>query len=192
MALHIPKYYTRVNSMPNDPEGSQPYMTQTETAGIFIMLFPAPSENSMPYDNAQAVSNGIHAALGEGQGLIEVEAGTTGKGRRYIYSIVKTHKQPVGVQYTLTMHVEYASHTECVQGFFDEINTTGLRDNTVLAMYMNETGGDMTGWFRDPYDPEYKHGLLMNASEEKDFDKHFPAHPLSMARELVAYICEKN
>ncbi len=192
MALHIPKYYTRVNSMPNDPEGSEPYMTQTDTAGIFVMLFPAPAQSSMPYGNAQAVIDGIHGALGEDQGLVDVEIGETGKGRRYIYSIVKTLKKPSGVQYTLTMHVEYANHTECVQDFFDEINVTGQRDNAVLAMYLNENNGDMEGWFCDPYDPEYKKGVLMNTSEQKEFDTHFPGHPLTMARELVAYICEKN
>ena len=178
--------------MPDDPEGSEPYMAQTDTAGIFVMLFPIPAQNSMPYDNAQAVIDGIHSALGEDQGLIEVDTGETGKGRRYIYSIVKTLKQPSGVQYTLTMHVEYANHTECVQGFFDEINTTGLRDSAVLSSFLGESGGDMTGWFCDPYDPEYKKGVPMNASEQKELDTHFPDHPLSKARELIRYICEKN
>ena len=32
-SVSIPKYYQRVDSMPDDPEGSLPYMVQTENAG---------------------------------------------------------------------------------------------------------------------------------------------------------------
>lgn len=48
------------------------------------------------------------------------------------------------------------------------------------------------GWFKDPYDPDWKMGFLMNTSENRMFDDAFPEHPLSMLRSLVSFIADNN
>lgn len=181
--------------MPEDPKGSISLMAQSDNAICLVALQTLSPEDAMPFDNPQSVIDGIHECLGEEQGLIEVEAGGEG-GSRYIYSIVKTLKNPntpEGVQYTLTLDKECEASMVHAQGFFDEQGTTGLRDTMVFQMLASSNGFDETGatWAQDPYDPTSKRGLLMNQSERPDFDGLFPGHPLSMAREFAKAISER-
>lgn len=125
------------------------------------------------------------------QGLIEVKSGEA-SGNAFIYSIVKTLKEEIpGVQYTLMLDKQCDDEIVRVQGFFDEIGTTGMRDNLVFALFEpdEELEQRMTDWVCDPYDPSYAHGKPMNMSEQESFDEQFPGHPLSMCRELVRAIC---
>ena len=79
---------------------------------------------------------------------------------------------------------------------------TGQRDSIgimLLMKYKEQSGqpADMTDimnneWFRDPYDPEYRKGFLMNQSEKAELDSLFPEHPLSVARALIRYVVENN
>ena len=191
--VSVPDYFQQVDSTPEDPEESIPLMAQSESAVCLVALQPLSPEDAMPFDNSESVIEGIHECLDEEQGLIEVEAG--GKvGSRYVYSIVKTLKNPnvpEGVQYTLTLDREYGDKIIHAQGFFDEQGITGMRDSMVFAMFKPESDLEerMSEWTFDPYDPEYKHGHLMNQSELIGFDEHFPAHPLSMAREFARVMC---
>ena len=82
-----------------------------------------------------------------------------------------------------------------VQGFFEENGATGVRDSTVYEMCRRDgTVGDaedpFRDWAKDPYDPEYTKGALMNLSEQEKYDEMFPDFPLSMCRELVRSILE--
>lgn len=186
----VPSYYQQVESMPEDPEGSIPLMAQSDNAVCFVMLQEIARDEAMPFDDPQSVIDGIHECLREEQGLIEVEAGGQ-DGDRYIYSIVKTLKNPdipEGVQYALTLDKECDNGVVHAQGFFDEQGTTGLRDTMIFQMLASENGFDETSaaWTRDPYDPTYERGLLMNQSEGAVFDRMFASHPLSMAREFVS------
>ena len=81
-----------------------------------------------------------------------------------------------------------------LQGFFEEIGTTGMRDSLVFAALQNEgkIADDLNGWMQDPYDSSYEKGVRMNLSEKKEMDESFPEHPLSMARSLVQFINENN
>ena len=47
-------------------------------------------------------------------------------------------------------------------------------------------------WMEDPYNKEFKKGVLMNKSEAKSFDKLFPNHPLTKCRELLEFIKDNN
>ena len=118
----------------------------------------------------------------------------TSSGRKLIYSIIKTLKEPVGVQYTLYLNIDLDDNAVSLQGFFDETGTTGMRDTYIFEMMMQEgkVSPDMSGWMCDPYDKDYKNGVLMNLSEQLQFDQVFPEHPLSIARQLVYYIRENN
>ena len=193
----MPSWFRKMNSMPEDPPYSKAYGYETPEAGCFVMTQPVSTEYAMPYDHPQMVIDGIHRDLGENQGLIEVEGGMTGSGRRYLYSIVKTLNQPSGVQYCTTMHIEFPDCAVQVQGFFDELGTTGVRDSLVYVLLSQDgvvkaTDDGLEGWSADPYDAAYKHGVCMNCSEEKKFDAQFPQHPLSEARRFVAELVGLN
>ncbi len=148
----MPSWFREMNPMPEDPPDSEVYGYETPEAGCFVMCRPIPPEHAMPYDAPQAVIDGIHRELGDDQGLIEVEGGRTGAGRRYLYSIVKTLNHSYGgVQYCMTMHIEYPECAVQVQGFFDELGTTGVRDCMVYTLLSQEgtvrtTDEGIEGW----------------------------------------------
>lgn len=115
--ISVPGYFQQVDSMPEDPEGSIPLMAQSDNAVCLVVLQPLSPEDAMPFDNPQIVIDGIHECMNEDQGLIEVEAGGEA-GSRYIYSIVKTLKNPdipEGVQYTLTLDKECEGGIDCMR-----------------------------------------------------------------------------
>ena len=189
MVISIPAYYQKLNSMPDDPEGSVSYGVQTENAECFALLFPIAASQAMPR-NREAVIAGIRQCLGEDQGIIQVEATDN-----YVYSIVKTLKQPSDVQYVLTYQRFYQNSVLNVQAFFDESGTTGIRDSMVYEFCRRENivGSDddpFMGWAQDPYDSNIRHGALMNISEQDQFDDKFVGFPLSMCREFIRALGE--
>ena len=195
LGIILPREFTKVNSMPDDPENSSAYVKETSNSINFMMIYPIPKEASMPFGNEDTVINGVHGALGENQGLIEVKSGVTKNGKGYIYSIVKSKKQPSGIQYVLTMHIDNSHNILNIQGFFDENGMTGFRDTTIMNKLISEgkiIPPNMDNWMQDPYDLNYKKGLLMNASENAEYDSVFPNHPLSEMRTLIKYLIANN
>jgi hypothetical protein len=192
MSLNLPSYYQQVESMPDDPADSIPFMVQTGNASCLVLAKPITMDQAIPFEQRAAI-DGIRSFLQENQGIIEVN-GEEG----YIYSIVKTLRKPSGVQYCLTYQQFFdRDHILMVQGFFDEIGTTGMRDAVVyeLSIRKGMIGSDSdpsAGWAKDPYDPLYMQGALMNLSEQEQFDDKFPGHPLSMCRELVRTIIQNR
>ena len=183
----MPSFFQKVDSVPGDPEDSIPFMVKTENAECLVIVYPVDFPESMPRDVSMVIS-GIRQALGDNQGMIKVDAGED-----YVYSIVKTLKEPSGVQYTLTYQRPYEDFVLNFQGYFDEINTTGMRDTMVFEIFRREQAGGenedpFEGWTCDPYDEKIGKGALMNISEQERFDEMFPGFPLSMCRELVRFL----
>ena len=85
MDINFDENYQQVKSMPDDPKDSIPFMARTENADCFVMFFPIPQEQAMPFTDCTPVINGIHECLGNDQGLIEVENGTTKSGLLYSF-----------------------------------------------------------------------------------------------------------
>lgn len=186
----VPGCYQRVRSMPDDPQDAVPLAAESDASTAFVLLYPIPPEYAMPYDDPEAVIEGIHQAHGDDQGLVEVKSAKTQSGVSYIYSIVKTMMDPVGVQYGLAMDIETGGGALHVQGFFDEKGMTGTRVSVVFAMLSGrgEVGPDMEGWARDPYDEAHTRGFLANLSEAAEYDALFPDDPLSMARRFATCV----
>ena len=186
VSIAINDSWQMLQSMPEDPPGTQVFGTATDNCECFFIAYPMGSQSTMPFDNPQEVIEGIHVALADDQALIEVNSGGTAE-TRTIYSIIKTKKQPAGVQYTLTMDVATQNGAIHLQGFFDEVGRTELRDTAVFEFMLRD--GSVTngfeGWMADPYDLNYQKPYLMNLSEREDYDEMFPAHPLSMARTFI-------
>ena len=183
--------------MPNDPPKSVSYGLETEGSQALLTVCSKARDLSMNLDNTQVVVDGIHEALEKDQGLIEVNAGETKAGRKYIYSIVKTVDPGSGVQYCLIMDICYDEYAVMLKGFFSEHGITGTRDIAVFDFMRKQnriilTENGVTGWSCDPYDPSYTKGIPMNCSESAEYDELFPLHPLSEVRRFVRSVLENN
>lgn len=183
----IPDDYQKVESMPEDPVNSVPYMAETSHAMCFALIFPADVSQSLPHTKEELIS-GIRSFLGEKHGLIQAEASED-----HAYSIVKTLKEQGGVQYILTYQKFYPEIILNIQAYFDENGTTGIRESMAyeLCRRQNLVGNDgdpFAGWEKDPYDETIRDGALMNLSETEQFDKLFPGFPLTMCREFLQSI----
>ena len=186
IAFSLSFLWRKLDSMPDDPPGSQVFGMGIENCEGFLIAYPVGIKDTMPFNDPQAVIDGIHNALADDQALIEVKSGYA-RGRNHIYSIVKTKKQPSGVQYVLTMDVAGSDGAFHVQGFFDEVGITGQRDAMIYEMKRKDgsVGNDFTGWMADPYDANCQKEYLMNLSELEEYDSMFPSHPLTIAREIA-------
>ena len=192
--LKIPKGWTLIPG-PSDVPDCVALFSKTDSARCAVQLQPTVLDECMPFDEPQVVIDGIHGALEDNQGLVEVKAGSEERGR-FIYSIVKSLQEPSGVLYILTMDLAVGTGYVRLQGWFSEVGTTGMRDNMVFAMKIKGGTQDFecirAGWARDPYDKDYTRGALMNASEGELYDELFPDHPLSVARRFVSEIVKAN
>lgn len=192
--IKIPAYFSRMKKPPAEVKGLNAHVAQTENASCLLLF---------EYDGAlpdaalekESLIQTIHDdVLGDNQGLVEAEVGEI-DGRPWLYSILKTSTSdsgvPMGVEYALTMLITWKKGAIRIRGYFDEQGTTGMRDSIVLAMRSSKLGGmeaALEGWAKDPYDPSRTTGALMNVSEHEEFDSMFPAHPLSIARNVVRCI----
>lgn len=188
----VPDYFQQIDSAPDDPEGSVTIMTQSEMALCFALLYPLRADEAMPFDEAMVIKD-IRQMLDKSQGIVEVRSDEN-KDRRFIYSIVRSLKEengaPAGIQYILCLDIETGGKILHLQGYFDEVGVTGVRESMVYIMQGGEGDSALEGWAQDPYDPTYKKGALSNVSENVQFDSMFPAHPLSMAREMARCVTE--
>ena len=135
--LSIPNDFQRLESMPEDPKDSLVYGMQNEGTTCYVLLYPVDPKEAMPFDIGQ-ISKGIHAKLGEKQGLIDIRTCQTGDGLKSVYSIVKTMREPSGVQYNLTLQIVYPDQILHVQGYFEETGITGQRDSSVYESSVKE------------------------------------------------------
>lgn len=188
--------WQQLETMPDDPEETIALGKMTSMAQCFVRIYPIRDVQVMPFDNTKVVIEGIHQSLANSQALIEVNNGRDSNGCRFIYSIIKNRLEPSGVQYFLRAHIEIGIRgvVSEINGFFDESGTTGLRDSTIYQLAVNKgiiLPGSSNHWQRDPYDATFDRPYLMNMSENEEFDKCFPEHPLSLSRKLIQTIIVK-
>ena len=187
--------YFKANSLPEDPPGSVVYEKDTAESTDILMFFFISKDEAMPFHDTERVINSLHRILGDEQGLIEVKKGLTGNGITFVYTVIKTLKQPSGVQYILTLQLDMGIKVLNVQGYFDEENITGIRDAAIWEYAVREgiiSDNDQSKWRIDPYCPDYQKGALMNLAEQEQFDVAFPSHPLSELRSFVRFFVSEN
>lgn len=192
--LNLPANFQIVKNMPEDPENCVSYGMATPMCNAFIQVFPISERKTMPFDDNVTIINGIHHSLKDVQALIEVKNGRTKIGKQFVYSIVKTKQEESGVEYFLLMHVEHENGAISINAHFLEHGMTGIRDTTIWELARREGVVSIDNnekWCFDPYDKDFKHPFLMNLSEKEEFDKLFPEHPLTQARQFVKMITEK-
>ena len=187
----FPAFLTQIESLPDSPEGTVSLAVQNSETSGFVLAYPIELDSAMPRDEELLIDR-IHELLKEDQGLIEVRSGES-DGRPFIYSITKTlgfseTGDPLGAQYTLALDMTEPACPIHVQAYFEEANTSGIRDTVVFTTRAEAYATfeeALEGWAVDPYDPEFDFGILMTAAEAASFDAEFPEHPLSLLREMV-------
>ena len=72
-----------------------------------------------------------------------------------------------------------------------ELGTTGVRECAIMLI-SEQIGlipkGTLEGWFSDPYDPEFKNGVLRNLADDEKYDNDFLNYPLTRTRKILSAI----
>ncbi len=195
----MPERYKKINKqLPKDlniPKDTIAYGMANDGTNALVVCVGVSEEASMDFDDPNGLIEKIHNEMcSEETGLIEVKSGIAAAGGKYIYHIMKTRKTsqdglPLGVAYSVNFNIQIRDTIQFLNGSFEEVGATGMRDALVMAM--QDKLGNPTGlWQMDPYDESFKKGFLMNWSEQDIFDEMFPEHPLSEARKLIQEIIE--
>lgn len=199
----LPSNYKKIKKkLPADlgiPKDAAAYNMANANTSAIVVCFPVSAESSMKFDDPVGLIDELHNNMDDMAGIIEVQAGSTTNGNRYIYHIMKHSNISedgirLGNTYTINFNIEFGDTIQFLNASFDEIGTTGIRDTTILAFLQNSGDIDINSsdWICDPYNPEFNKGFLMNKSEQRQFDKMFPEHPLSVARTLIEFIISNH
>ena len=191
----IPEDYRKAKPLPDDPPGSVVYEKNTSESTDILMLSAIEKSQAMPFDDETGLIDTLNNLIGESQGIIEVKTGWTAKDLPFVYTVIKSLKQPSGVQYILTFQLDLGMCVLNIQGYFDEYGVTGMRDAAVWEYAVREgiiSSTDRSKWSADPYRPDFQRGVPMNLSEHARFDDAFPTHPLSELRRFVHFLVQEN
>ena len=194
--IHLPEYYQRIQTLPNDPEGTVAYGIMNEQCSCIMTAYPLESNEAMDFSDEASLIEGIHNTISEIQALVEVGGGNTKIFKhKYIYSIVKNQKKPSGVQYIVLLDIKFKLKALRIKAFYEEQGITGKREVRVYGMLLNngvlEKIGGSGKWQQDPYDHNFKRDYLMTLSELQQFDEMFPGHPLTLARQMIKRVTEQ-
>lgn len=194
VSLVIPEEYKRLESKPSDPENAKVYGRVSSQSNSIVQIFPISYEEGLYHQTTEEIIEKIHNSLSDDEGLIKVDCGVSSKGKKFAYSIIKTQPEPRSIEYKVDMHFENNDSTIAVQGYFLETGSPGFREAAIKGQLTRDLqGADLqTIWYKDPYDPEFTQGLLMNESEKEKYDIRFPLHPLTEARKLIAALIAQN
>lgn len=193
--LKIVEGYVELERPEGAPENQHGFHKVSNQCDALVIMTPIPEAESMPMGDVHQIVEGVHSILREDQGLIEVKTGATALMAGYAYSIIKTLQDPSGVSYYVSFDLDKGDHTLHIEGYFDEIGTTGQRETIILNNAIEQRVIDsstMKGWVSDPYDKSFTRGQLMNLSEREEYDVHFPEHPLTLARQFVKFLISNN
>lgn len=128
-------------------------------------------------------------------GIVEVDTMQL-KELNAIKTIFKVKNNEDKLIYLASLTIPFSKCSYVIKIQAAEVGTTGARESVVGMKLMtqgkiavNENG--YVGWSADPYDENYKEGLLMNLSEKPIYDLEFPDHPLTQARTLISQIARE-
>lgn len=185
--LVVPDEYDPIEPMPFDSPESSSFRRELPGAICYVQARPVAVDEALPHD-VDAIARDVHEHLDDDQGLIEVEVGQTEAGRPFAYRIVRTNLEPSNILYALRLDLTCAEEVVSLRANFNTQGSSSYRDSLVLSRIK----GNYEGWFFDLYDPSFAHGNLMNRSELAEYDADFPDHPLTLARQLAAFVVENN
>lgn len=197
LPIKLPEEFIHLESEQGMPPGLF-FVKETEVAVANIFLSDIRYEESIPRNDITGVVQATRSYLTDEQGLIEINTGKTKSGKEFVYSIVKNYKDDGrGVMYIVVIQIAYTNSVYNLQCYFQDYEASGIREVLCYELAIREGLVDTKnenddGFFRDPYDPDYKKGILMNIAEERRFDEMFPEHSLSEARRFINAIISLN
>lgn len=168
------------------------WLNAERSAGISVNYFPKrPDLPSGMEPHALRTFYRIQLKEGRG-GLIEVEKETL-KGVSVIKTVFKVPQDPEGTTYLGSWTLPFKKCSFVIKVQAAEIDGLGDREKIIAARLLLEDeirqkGDTYEDWASDPYKKEYEEGTLMNRSEEAEFDKEFPEHPLTQVRKVLDLI----
>lgn len=128
-------------------------------------------------------------------GLINVDTLTLNYSTA-VKTIFKVSQEEYGMVYIASLTIPFEDYSFVVKIQAVESGMTGLRDSVILNKLM-ESGEvlfeneEIKNWFSDPYDSDFKQGVLMNKSEDEKYDNEFPDHPLTISRSMINKISKE-
>ncbi|MFX0072735.1 MAG: hypothetical protein ACFFAO_16750, partial [Candidatus Hermodarchaeota archaeon] len=125
--------------------------------------------------------------------LVEVEKEYLGS-LLAIKTIFKFPQDPTGFTFLASYTVPRENFSFILKIQCPEFGPTGIREAMILDKALAEGLVDIKtkkGWFFDPYDPDFTGPVLSNIADKQEYDKQFPDHPLSRARDCLKLIKEK-
>jgi len=164
------------------------YVNETESASLSVNYFAKQPDLPTAKDIEFLKSYYRELIYPNNGGLIETHFVTL-NGITAVKAIFKI-KQPAGMAYVASVTIPFRDFSFVVKLQAIETGVTGIRD-AVLAeklLQRNEISIGEHGflnWFSDPYDKTITGGVLMNQSEQQQYDAEFPSHPLTIVREGI-------
>ena len=125
-------------------------------------------------------------------GLIEVELLQKSK-ISFVKTIFKLPQENSGTTYIASLTLPFKTCSFVLKVQAAEAGMTGMREALIANRLISTNiisvdDNGYSNWFSDPYDSNFQGGLLMNKSEQYNYDTEFPNHPLTQARQLIEQI----
>ena len=107
-----------------------------------------------------------------------------------VKTLFKFPQEERGITYITALTFLFKTCSFVVKVQAAETGATGMREaflgNKLMAgKSMEEI---LSGWSSDPYDKAFKGEIMMNQSEEEQYDAQFPEHHLTKARQILTQI----
>lgn len=124
-----------------------------------------------------------------GGGLVSVDVVSI-KEFSAIKTIFKFPLKPSGMRYLGSLTFPFADFSYVMKVDCPEYGTTGIREALIYSKVMQNVNPQdpYKGWFEDPYDPTRKDLVMLNKSENQEYDRLFSDHPLSRLRQYLLTI----
>jgi hypothetical protein len=108
-----------------------------------------------------------------------------------VKTIFKFSQNPTGFAYLASYTIPRKDFSFVLKVQCHEHGPTGLREAVILDKVIGKGLVDVetrSGWFFDPYDPDFNAPILSNLADSEEYDEHFPNHPLTRARNTMKMI----
>ena len=165
------------------------WMNKEQTVALSINYFN--SKPDLPYLNEIDVVREFYRKelSNHNGGLIEVNIKEI-ESYKTIKTLFKISQEPTGISYLASLTFPFKNHSFVIKIQSLEYGMTGIREAEITDSLLqnNEltlSGDNYLEWSKDPYKKEFSEGLLMNLSEQENYDSLYPNHALSKARKLL-------
>ena len=149
-----------------------------------------------PFDDLDGVrSRSRDLARAAGGGILSADV--LDLGRMTAVTLIHKREELRAYAYTGLIIVPAESEHFVITITSTERGTTGVRDSLATVTLLQEgqldlpaESGQIPGWRRDPYDPQFDHAAVNSVADDPRFDELLPDHPLSQVRRTLRLTTE--